>query len=91
MHVRLCCDRRQAWAFTGYEPKISTQGLWHQEDIGKEDGRIETIAANGLQCDFGREVGIIAKLKEVTGFCARCAIFGQISACLSHHPDRRYG
>ena len=57
------------------------------EDIGKNDCRIEREAAQGLQGDFRRQLRRAHHSDEVMLFF-KLPVFGEVAASLAHEPDR---
>jgi len=51
--------------------------------------RIESKALHRLQRYFRREFGIETEIEKAARFLPHSTIFGQITTCLPHHPDRR--
>ena len=60
----------------------------NHEDVGEDDGRVVSKAADGLQCDFGCRGGVLDKVGEAFALFER-AIFGKGASGLAHHPDGR--
>jgi hypothetical protein len=69
--------------------EIAPERVRHDEDVGKQDRRIEAEAADRLQGDLDGEVGIVAEVEEASGAFTRLAVLRQIAAGLAHHPDGR--
>ena len=84
-------DGGKARAFAGFKPQISPKRLRQQQNIGKQDGGIKAVAADGLQGNLCRQFGIVAQFQEIARQRAGGAVFGQVAASLAHHPDRRVG
>ena len=59
-----------------------------QQQIGKQDRGVHLDAANGLERDFGGEIGGTAEVEEGVPLAQR-AIFAHVSARLAHEPDWR--
>ena len=60
-------------------------------DVAEEDGRVDAVAADGLQRDLARELGLQARVEHVAagavGALPQLAVLGQRAACLAHEPD----
>jgi hypothetical protein len=66
-----------------------TDREWNDQDIGKDDCRIELgKALQRLERDLGRRVRIIDEVDKTALLLPKLAIFGQIPAGLAHHPHR---
>lgn len=77
--------RRQVRAGVA-EFERQAHGFGGNQDVGENDDCIDAEEAEGLERDFDGEVGRFADFEErVMG--ANGAIFGQIAAGLTHHPD----
>ena len=61
------------------------------QNVGEQDGGIETEATHRLQRDFSGQFRGEAQIEEAAGLGANLPIFRQIAASLPHHPDRRHG
>ena len=61
LEVRVFRDCRQPWTFASDEPKVRTEGLGQQQDVSKQNGRIKSVAPDGLQGHFGGQIGIVAQ------------------------------
>ena len=53
-------DRGQARPFAGGKPQIRAQRLRHEQNVGKQDRRVKTVAANRLQGNFGGQIRRVA-------------------------------
>ena len=89
LHPGHCGDGGQARPLAGLKPQVRPKGLRQQQDIGEQDGGVKPIAANRLQGDLRRQIGIVAQRQEIPRLRPCGAVFGQIAARLPHHPDRR--
>src|SRR5690242_1510038 len=83
-------QRIEPWAFARLEAYRTAERIGEDENIGKDDGRVEMKAADRLQRDLGGELRCEAEVEKAAGPGAELAIFGQIAAGLPHHPDGRY-
>ena len=59
-----------------------------QQDVGKNDRRIERKAIDRLKRDLRSQFGCLAQLEDRM-FRAERTIFSHITARLAHEPDRR--
>ena len=82
-------DRVEPRSVAFLEADVAIKRIGNDEDVGKEDGRIESIAADRLERDFRRQLGRIAQVEETSGRRARCPVFRQISPGLTHQPEGR--
>ena len=82
-------DRRQARPFAVDEAQIDAKGMRRQKNVGKENGGVESVAANRLKCDLGGQIAVVTQGKKIAGLFADSAVFGQVSPRLAHHPDGR--
>ncbi len=77
--------------FAGHEPQVQPQRLRQEQDVGKENRCVESVTADRLQRDLGRQIRRVAQRQKVAGLGAGGAVFRQVAAGLAHHPDRRNG
>src|SRR5690606_34805940 len=56
------------------------------EDVGKQNRRVEIEAMQRLQCNLGCKFGRKAEIEKASGSGANLAIFGQVTARLAHDP-----
>ncbi len=82
-------DRRGPSPVTNH--RSAPKRLRQQQDIGKQDRRVKAIAADRLQGDLGRQIGVVAQLQEIARLRPCRAVFRQVAPRLPHHPDRRCG
>ena len=61
----------------------------HDQNIRKQDRRIEAEAPDRLQRHFGGKLRIEAEIEEIAGLFAHRPVFRQIPPGLPHQPDRR--
>ena len=87
--ARRITDGLQPRAFAFREPQFLSQRMGHQENVGKENGGIQIVAAHWLQSDFHRQFGVEAEGHEVLGIGAQRPVFWQIAARLAHQPHGR--
>ena len=66
-----------------------SQCIWDDQDVRKQNCRIETKSTDRLKRRFSRELRRETELKKISGFLTQLSIFRQIAAGLSHQPDRR--
>ena len=59
-----------------------------QQQVGKDDGRIDAEGFRGRDGDLGGELGLLADLDERMLF-ADGAVFGHVASGLAHEPDGR--
>ena len=81
--------KTRAFAFGKVEAK--THGVGHGEDVGKQNGGIQRETFQRLQGDFTGEFRRFAQAEKTAGAGAGFAVFGQIAASLTHHPNGRVG
>ena len=62
--------------------------LERQQQIGKQDRRVDLDAADRLQRDFGGEIGRAADVEQRIALAQR-AVLAHVAAGLAHEPDRR--
>src|SRR5690606_33327429 len=74
-----------AFAF-GKTDRLS-QSVRDDQNIGKQDRRIEIEPAQGLKGDFSRHRRCVAQIEKPTGLLADLAILAQIAARLAQEPD----
>ena len=87
--VRLVSHRimdHRSFAFR--ERQTEAHRFKRQQDVGKNDGRIERKAVDRLERDLRRQLGRLAQLKDRV-LRAERTIFCHITARLAHEPDRR--
>jgi len=70
-------------AITKFERQAHRFG--RNENVGKNDDRINAEPPEGLQGDFGSEVRRFANFEKGM-FGANSAVFGKVTASLAHHP-----
>ncbi len=73
-------------ALTEREVQAQAHGVGDGEDVGEEDGRVERVALQRLQGDFGGVVDVGGQAHEAAGLGARGAVLGQVAAGLPHQP-----
>jgi hypothetical protein len=83
--------RRQQGAFPFGETQRLAQGVRDHQNVGKQDGGIHAIAADGLQGHFRRQFRIHTQIQKRSGLLAGLPVFGQIAPGLAHEPERRPG
>ena len=76
--------------FAGLEAHRTSERVGNDENVGEDDRGIEIEPADRLQRNLGGIFRREAEVEETSGLGAQLAIFGQITAGLPHHPDRRY-
>src|SRR6185312_4637989 len=74
--------------FPHFKANAAAERVGHDQDIGKDDRRIEAEAADRLQGDFAGKIRVEAEVEDAAGSGADLAIFRQVTARLPHHPDR---
>src|SRR5579864_6308158 len=84
-------QRLKPRSFTNFKAYVLAQRMRHHQNIGKQDRCLEAKPANRLQRNFSRKLRIKAKIEKTVGLLANGTVFGKISACLPHQPDRRFG
>src|SRR6185312_9401223 len=75
-------------SLTGEKLDLAAERQRHHQDVGEQDRRIKAEATHRLQRHFRGEFGIETEVEKAAGLLTHCAVFGQITACLTHHPDR---
>ena len=78
-------DRRP---FAAHEVERNAHRLERQEQIGKQNRRVDVDAAHGLQRDDRRELGRAADVEQRVP-AADLAVLRHIAAGLPHEPHRR--
>src|ERR1700722_19559187 len=68
-----------------------TKRLWHDQNIGKHDRRIETEPTDWLQRYLCGECRIKTEIEKAASLFPNGSIFRQIAPSLPHQPDRRGG
>ena len=79
----------KARAFADGKAQAQAHGVRHGEDVAKQDGRVQGVALQRLQGDFGGEVDIRGQAHEAARFGPRGAVLRQVAPGLAHQPDRR--
>ena len=74
--------------FAGDEIERDAHLLERQQQIGKQNRRVDLDAADRLQRDGGREIGRAADVEQRIAL-AQLAILAHVAAGLAHEPDRR--
>src|SRR5690606_41414256 len=85
----LCDLGCQTWSFPCLKPQILAHRMGHDQYVGKQDRSVKSETLDRLQSHFGSSFRIIAKFQKAAFTGAQFAIFGQITPCLAHKPDRR--
>ena len=67
------------------EFELEAHGFGGDEDVGEDDDGVDAELAKGLKRDFDGEIGRFADFEEGV-ICADGAVFGEITASLTHHP-----
>ena len=83
-------QRLEPRAFALDEPNLAPERKRHDQNIGKQNRRIEAEAPHRLQRHFGGKFRIEAEIEKAAGFLPHRTIFRQIASRLPHHPDRRH-
>ncbi len=73
-------------AFSGGEVKREAHDLEGEEEVGEDDGGIDSEKLGGGDGDLGGERGILADLDDGMAL-ADGAVFGHVAAGLAHEPD----
>ena len=81
-----CTDRVKQWAFAFGETQALAKCPRHDQNIGKQDGGIHTVAADGLQCNLSGQIRCRTKRDEIARLGACSTVLGQISPGLTHQP-----
>src|SRR5207302_5989962 len=82
--------RRQPRSLTGDEAQILADREWNDQDVRKEDSRVELRKAlERLERDFGCGVAVVNQVKETALRLAQLAVLGKVAPGLAHHPHRR--
>src|SRR6266849_9744609 len=80
---------RQVWAGVA-EFQLQSHGFSRNQNVRENDDGINAQPAKGLDGNFDGKLGRLANLKEcVLG--TNFAVFGEIAACLAHHPHGNAG
>ena len=74
-------------AFAGGVAQFQSHRLNRQQQVGKNDGRVDVQNLDRLQRDRSRQVGPLADLENAV-LRADFAVLAQIAACLPHEPYR---
>ena len=82
-------DRIEPRPFAFDKAQPASEGIGNDQDVGKEDRRIEVEAPDRLQRDFGRRSGSRQRSRKEPAVCAQGPVFGKIASRLPHQPDRR--
>ena len=78
-----------AWTLAFDEFDLLPERIGDDQNVGEDDGRVESEPAHRLERYFGGELRIEAKIEEGTDLGSDLSIFGQIPPSLPHQPDRR--
>ena len=73
-------------AFAGLEFEGQSHGLERQEQVGKDDGRVDAELFRGSDGDFRGEVGLLADFNQGV-VLSDVAIFLHVAACLAQEPN----
>ncbi|EGE58239.1 hypothetical protein RHECNPAF_3340036 [Rhizobium etli CNPAF512] len=71
------------------EPHIPFHCIGDDQNIGKQDGRIEAIATDRLERHLDGVIGRVTEIEKTSGLCPCLSIFRQITSRLPHQPERR--
>ena len=88
MSLRLV-DRIKPRTFTGLKGHALTERMRYDQNIGKQNRRIETKSPDRLQRYLRGKFWIEAQIEKASGLFANCPVFRQVSTRLPHQPDRR--
>ena len=69
------------------EPDVDPHAEHRRHDVREHHGRIDIVAAHGLQRHLGAQLGRVGDIEERV-FLADGAIFGKRAARLAHEPHR---
>ncbi len=75
-------------AFAGLEFEGQAHGLERQQQVGKDDGRVDAELLGGGDGDLGREVGLLADFNQRV-VLADVAVLLHVAAGLAQKPDGR--
>ncbi len=78
------CQRLQHRTLADLEPHPLAERMRNDQDVGKQNGSIETKAANRLQRDLCRQLRCKDQIEEVSSLFPQRPILGQIAAGLAH-------
>jgi hypothetical protein len=78
---------RDDWADSGLNFDIDSDGLDGNNDVGKEDRRVNTVAPNRLHRDLDGEVSVEARVQHRVTL-AQLSVLGQRTPSLAHEPHR---
>ena len=81
-------DRVQPRAFAGFEGNVLAKRVWYNEDVRKQDCRIETVSAQRLKGDVRCFLRIVAEVEKTAGDFANGPVFGKVPPGLAHKPHR---
>jgi hypothetical protein len=88
---RRLLQRVQLRSFASLKHHMLTEGMRYHQNIGKQDCRVETEAADRLQCHLGRKLRIETQIEKAFRLLANSPIFRKIAPGLPHQPNRRHG
>ena len=84
--IRVRADGIETGTVALDEPHTLAQRVRHQQDVGKQDGRIEIKTRQRLKRYFCGKIRRITELEERSRSGSHLAIFGKIAASLAHEP-----
>ena len=74
-------------ALTLDKVQAKAQRIWNGQNVGKQDGRIETISIDGLQGYLASQLRCFAEVEKVSRLFAGGVVLRQVPASLAHEPD----
>ncbi len=89
IHVGFAFDwGGEARAFAGFEIEPKAHRIRNGQNVRKENGGIQREAAQRLERDFTRQLGIFAQRHKIARLRTRGFVLWQITSRLAHHPHR---
>lgn len=70
----------------GHEVQAEAHGIGNRQNVGKKDGRVETVTVDRLQRHFRSVIGVHGEAHETARARTGFAILRQIAAGLTHQP-----
>ena len=81
-------QRLQLGAFADQEFNLAAERQRHNQNIGKQNRRVEAEPSHRLQRYLGGQFRIETKIEKTASLLAHRTVFRKISPGLAHHPNR---
>src|SRR3546814_3017215 len=78
------------WSSDVCSSDLLPQGMRHDQDVGEQNGAVETETAERLKSHLVRRIAVVDEVEEPALLGSKRPVFREIAARLAHQPDRRF-